>query len=95
MGHRVSNIPRARELLREIRVMTDLTQIRRQVTRAIGLMVREPPCRRASPRTVRITPALRRRVRSLYRSDLTIHEIANVTGLRNNGRVSEILNGRR
>lgn len=91
----MSNIPRARDLLREVYDMTDLKQIKRQIRRALGLMVREPACRKASPRYVRITPEIRRHVRSLHRSDYSIHQIANITGLRNNGRVSEILNGKR
>lgn len=75
--------------------MTDLAQIRRQVRRAIGLMVREPPCRRVCVRPIRVNKAQRRRVHALRHSDLTMHEIANITGIKNMGRVSEILNGKR
>jgi hypothetical protein len=91
----MSDIPRARELLNEIEQMTDLIQIRRQVRRAIGLMTREPACRRAPGRPTIITPATRKYIRKLAGTDHTIHEIANLTGIYNMGRISEVLNGRR
>lgn len=91
----MSDIPRARELLHEVERMTDLLQIRRQVRRAIGLMTREPPCRRVPGRPTIITPETRAQIRRLARSDHTIHEIANITGIYNMGRISEVLNGKR
>jgi hypothetical protein len=91
----MSNIPRARELLHEVEQMANLLQIRRQVRRAIGLMTREPACRRAPSQPTIITPAVRQQIRRLRYSDLTIHQIANRTGIRNNGRISEVLNGKR
>jgi hypothetical protein len=91
----MSDIPRARELLNEVEHMTELLQIRRQVRRAIGLMTREPACRRAPSRPTIITPSTRKYIRKLARTDHTLHEIANLTGIYNMGRISEVLNGRR
>ena len=75
--------------------MNDLLQIRRQVRKAIGLMIREPRIRQAPSKPKIITPATRKYIFKLARTDHTIHEIANLTGIRNNGRISEVLNGKR
>lgn len=93
----MSDIPRARELLSEIENMTDLVQIRRQVRRAIGLMTREPACRRAPEKRIVLDYKVKARIRHLarYNPELTIHQIAEIVGVRNNGRVSEVLNGKR
>ena len=91
----MSDIPGARELLNEIEHMNDLLQIRRQVRKAIGLMTREHRIRRAPSKPTIITPATRKYIFKLARTDHTIHEIANLTGIRNNGRISEVLNGKR
>ncbi|HEY2530297.1 MAG TPA: hypothetical protein VGJ20_20565 [Xanthobacteraceae bacterium] len=91
----MSDIPRARELLQEVEHMTDLLQIRRQVARALPLMIRERPSRHAPGRPTIITPATRKYIHKLARTDHTIHEIANLTGIRNNGRISEVLTGKR
>jgi hypothetical protein len=91
----MSDIPRARDLLNEIEQMTDLLQIRRKVRQAIGLMIREPACRRAPSRPTIITPATRKYIRKLARTDHTLHEIANLSGVYNMGRISEVLNGQR
>ena len=74
----------------------DLT--RQQVVRALSLMTREPAVRCAKRKHhVRITKELIREVISLAQNspDMTIHDIADVVGLRNSGRVSEILTGKR
>jgi hypothetical protein len=91
----MSDISQARLLLHEVERMTDLLQIRRQVRRAIGLMTREPPCRRAPSRPTIITPATRKYIHKLARTNHTIHEIANLTGVYNMGRISEVLTGKR
>jgi hypothetical protein len=91
----MSNIPRARELLGEIEHMTDLLVIRRQVRRALSYMLREPPCRRVAGRPTLITPETKIEIRRLGRSGLTMHQIANRTGVYNMGRISEVLNGKR
>ena len=91
----MSNIPEARYLLQEIEQMTDLLQIRRKVRQAIGLMIRAPRIRRVPGRPTIITPATRKYIFKLARTDHTIHEIANLTGIYNSGRISEVLNGKR
>jgi hypothetical protein len=91
----MSDIPKARELLNEVEHMTELLQIRRLVRQALGLMIREPACRRAPSRPTIITPATRKYIRKLARTDHTLHEIANLTGIYNMGRISEVLNGHR
>ena len=92
----MSDIPKARALLNEIESMTDLLAIRRQVRRAIGLMTREPACRRAPEKRVVLDYKIKARIRWLARhTDMTIHQIAEEVGVRNNGRVSEVLNGKR
>lgn len=58
--------------------------------------MRDPPIRRASPQNhLRATPELRRSIQRLAVSDLTMHDIADAVGVRNIGRVSEVLNGKR
>lgn len=92
----MSDIPKARALLNEIETMTDLVTIRRQVRRAIGLMIREPACRRAPEKRVVLDHKIKARIRWLARhTDLTEHQIAEEVGVRNTGRVSEVLNGKR
>jgi hypothetical protein len=68
---------------------------RRYCRMALRLMTRAKAVRRAPSKHARITADQKRRVRQLHFSDLTVHEIANATGLPNGGRVSEILGGRR
>lgn len=64
--------------------------------RALELMTREPPCRRALPRPIRITAAIRREVHRLADTTaMSMHEISEAVGLHNIGRVSEILTGQR
>jgi hypothetical protein len=91
----LSDIPQARDLLHEIEGMTDLLQIKRQVRRAIGLMTRERACRHAPSRPTIITLATRKYIRKLASTDHTLHEIANLSGIYNIGRISEVLNGHR
>jgi hypothetical protein len=57
---------------------------------------RQSPARRATPERIEITDDTRDEVFHLLRhSDMTMHEIAQEVGLRNGGRVSEILSGKR
>ena len=91
----MSDIPKARGLLHEIERMTNLQQIRAQVRRALFHMVRAPRIRRAPSKPTNITPQVRKYIFKLARTDHTIHEIANLTGVRNTGRISEVLNGKR
>ena len=76
--------------------MDNLTAIRRQVRLALGHMTRHPAVRRVRSKPVLITPAMKTQIRLLARTtDMTAHQIANRVGVRNSGRVSEVLNGRR
>jgi hypothetical protein len=68
----------------------------RLLLRAVKMMMREPPAKKkAAPKRVRITAAIRAQVKALAEQGKNNHEIANLTGLGNGGRVSEILHGKR
>jgi DNA-binding NarL/FixJ family response regulator len=82
----VSDIIEARELID--------TAIR-LLQRATKMMLREPAIKKAPARYVRITDAIRAQVRALAAEGKSNHDIAEQVGLRNGGRVSEILNGKR
>lgn len=93
----MSEIPKAREILRELMTDPDVgLRAKRAIGRALSLMVREPYCRRAPARRQVIDKLTRQRVKLLvHESDLTMHQIADKTGLRSMGRVSEIMHGKR
>ena len=60
------------------------------------LVRRQSPIRRARPVHVKITAGIRKQVAELSQNaKLTQWDIARRVGLRNGGRVSEILNGKR
>ena len=71
------------------------SDVRKHIKAALKLMTRSSPVRRVAGRKQYISPTLKRKIRKLARTGLTEHEIANVVGLRNNGRVSEVLNRKR
>jgi hypothetical protein len=57
---------------------------------------RAPSVRQAPKLPMRITDEVKTQVRALaYSTDMTMGQIADRVGLRNQGRVSEILNGKR
>ena len=58
-------------------------------------MRRDRPVRRAPATRRPITRVIRQQIHVLSGTDLTEHEIANEVGIRNSGRVSEVLNGKR
>jgi hypothetical protein len=63
---------------------------------AMGLIKRQTPIRRARPVRVEITSEMREQIERLSRDKrLTQADIARRVGLRNGGRVSEVLNGKR
>jgi uncharacterized protein YdeI (YjbR/CyaY-like superfamily) len=84
----MSDIVEARELI-------ELAQ--RMLERAHKMMTREPPARKkAAPKQIRITEAIRTQVKTLAaEGSKTNHQIAEIVGLRNAGRVSDILHGKR
>ena len=92
----MSNIPRAREILAIVLAHGEIDAAsRRQITRALRFMTRESPVRRSKPRHMPITADMRRQIRRLADSDMSQYDIAERVGLRNAGRVSEVLSGKR
>ena len=89
-----SDIPGARQLIAEVMQMTGVDETAKlKLARALVLMRREPAERRAKVQEVEITDEMRAKVKLLvYRTSMTYHQIANHVGLRNTGRVSEIVN---
>jgi hypothetical protein len=90
----MSNLIVARKLLQNARTLHK--QADDLVRDAMKLMRREPPIRKSKPKRVAVTEGMRREIFRLAKNkDLSIHEIGNRVGLRNSGRVSEILNEKR
>jgi hypothetical protein len=94
-----SNIPLARQILSSILLLfPDLPKdVKIALYDALDLMTREAPIRRAKSKHVVFDAVLKARVRKMAidNPDVTIHDIATLTGSRNAGRVSEILNRKR
>ena len=67
---------------------------RLRLNKALKLMHREPPCQHVTGKPQRITAKIRRRIHALH-GQHNIHTIANLVGLRNSGRVSEVLRKKR
>lgn len=91
----MSNIPLARELLFEALEERRDERVRDLINQALEEMFREKPVRFAPSKRVAITGSVRREIERLARTKLTMVEIARMTGVRNQGRVSEVLNGKR
>jgi len=63
---------------------------------ALDASWRKPAVRQAPRLRLKITPEITSQVRALaYSTDMTMGQIAERVGLRNAGRVSEVLNGKR
>jgi hypothetical protein len=92
-----SDIPRARQILERALSYTDLNIVRGEIRHALSFMTRVSAIRRAPAQRVVITAAKRKRIKKLARSypRATQHQIADAIGLRNSGRVSEVLHGKR
>lgn len=93
----MSDVPRARIILEQLMAAPDVPpSAKRQIGRALALMVRVKSCRKAPGKRQVIDREMRQRVRALVRTtDLTMHEIANRVGLRRGGSISEIMHGKR
>lgn len=93
----MSDIPKARRILQELMESPRVgPHTKRQIGHALALMVRVKYCRRASAKRQVIDRKLRKRVRTLVQStDKTMHEIADIVGLRSSGRISEVMHGQR
>jgi hypothetical protein len=91
-----SNIPQARELVKSVLRAGDISPwSRKQLRAALGMMTRDTPNKLAKPRRITITKAMKVKIFSMARKGVAHHDIANAVGLRNTGRVSEVLSGRR
>jgi hypothetical protein len=90
----MSNVIEARRFLTQARLMHKRGD---ELTRAaMRLMTREPPVRRGKAIKIKVTDAMRREIVELARNpSLTMHMIGEKVGVRNIGRISEILNGKR
>ena len=92
----MSDMARARLELDEAR--REMCEARKLAARAMRrletaqrLMVRASPVKRSKAERVAITPSLRLRVKELKAKGISHHKIANMVGLPNGGRVSEIV----
>ena len=91
----MSDIVRARELIQCVLDKGTVGRYSRsQLKEALELMHREPCIQNVKREPQRINWRMRRTIRRL-KGKYTIHEIANIVGLRNSGRVSEVLHGKR
>ena len=90
-------IHRARDLIST--VLNECTidaRARSLLERAVVETWRAPAIRQAPKLTLQISDETKAQVRSLaYSTDMTMSQIADRVGLRNHGRVSEILNNKR
>jgi hypothetical protein len=89
----MSDIAAARELIEQAinHIPPPSASAQRLLRKALVLMWREPPVRKAPAKPTIITPEIRKLVKELNNSGLTEHQIAERVGLRNGGRISEIL----
>lgn len=91
----MSNIPLARELLTDVykSARSNLTtEERSSFRKALRLMTRRTPLRRAKLERIAITKKMKKKIVKLAKDPtMTSHAIANAVGLRNSGRVSEVL----
>lgn len=90
----MSDIPLARELLLYIAEKLD-PDFRAAITGVVNAyLYREPEIRRASTRSAEITPEMKAQIFALAKTDMHLSEIGHRLGI-NQGRVSEVLNGKR
>jgi len=89
----MSDIAQARELIEQVLNFIPPLPVpaQRKLRQALVLMWREPPVRRAPAKPTIITAKIRKLVKDLNNTGLTEHQIAERVGLRNGGRISEIL----
>lgn len=90
----MSDIVRARFLMRKAASLR--ASAKELDDEAYKLLHRAPPVRKARKRYVKIDAAKRSEIERLALDpNLTVQDIAVLTGLRSSGRVSEVLNGKR
>jgi hypothetical protein len=98
MKHKVVKVPRARDMLWEVIQQKHgyvPPAVCRVLKMALILMFREKAVRRVSGTPHKITMGERILIKRLARTDLTMVEIANRVGIKNQGRISEVLTGQR
>jgi len=92
----MSDVPKAREIILTVLKMFDLDPaVRRYLHKALALMTREKAIRRARGVRTKISADTRRKIHNMALTEMTMHEIAEHTGVHNIGRVSEVLNRKR
>lgn len=90
----MSNIPKAREILLHIADKLD-PEFRTAITGVVNAyLYREPKVRRAPTKSAEITHSMKRQIFALAKTDMHLSEIGHRLGI-NQGRVSEVLNGKR
>lgn len=92
----MSNIPKAREELKALALELTGSKRHRLQTIIAAYLYRDPPCRRAPVKPTPISAATKAGIKRMAASNPKMHirEIAELYCL-NQGRVSEILNGKR
>lgn len=92
----MSNIPGARQLLlHALDPKMSPRMVRTHIRAALANMTRVPAVTHARGRKVKVTFVMRQRIHVLAKLGWTQAEIARKVGLRNAGRVSEILHGKK
>jgi ribosomal protein L13 len=97
----MSDIVEARRLIAEAQLKrAEAMALQREAdamtARAVKMMVRKSPVRRANARRVFITDDMEQSIHAMAKDPrLTMHDIGIKVGLRNGGRVSEVLTGKR
>lgn len=95
----MSNIPEARRILTAVEASLREGRCSRGdasilILEALSMMTRERMVRRAPDKSRKITPEMKETIRRLARTDMHVGEIAHRLGI-NQGRVSEVLSGKR
>lgn len=95
----MSNIPAARLILSEVlstlkRGQCSTGDAVEMIGKALSLMTRDKVVRRAPEKSKAITPEMRARIWQLADTDMHMSEIGHQLGI-NQGRVSEVLRGKR
>ncbi len=90
----MSNIPIARELLLDVAKRAPAEQ-RREIERIVAhYLWRKPIVRRAPDKSTKLTPEIRAQIFQMAETNMHMSEIGHALGI-NQGRVSEVLNGKR
>jgi len=99
----MSDVPYARDIITGVRKMPDVPRrAKLWLGKALQQLWREPPIRKARPKPTRMSAAIRADIRRLASMTdrhgnpaMTMHEIADHVNVRNIGRISYVLNGKK